>query len=789
VASDLDGATTPVDPARDAPGDLAIDQAVAQPEVPARIDAPPPPPDVRPVLRPPPAPAPAPAGDCSDVTGVTITRVAEHLAGGWEITARLAFRDGIPPTGRELRGCASLADPQGRPVPAAVAARSLTSSATLLLVDPGRDAEEGRRSRAAVHALVARRPRTERIAVFRWAGEVAQAVAFSTDRGLLARRIEATLSPAATRAPIEQALRAVSPTLEQIDGIGADTLRAIVVVAPRRLDVPQAALAAAGPHLVLWLAPDADAPGAIAGPAGLEFSLDAQAAGAPPDAGADVDAGPTLDAGPTQDAGAIPAEPIATLSARLDQYASRAHLAFGTCGTGAAVDAAMRVVGTTSAAPLPLPASLYENLSGTCNPTAIAAGERPLPRRIDLSFTPEQRLAYDLALFTGQRTDWNVSVRLSPAHLPTPATAHLRGNGSFRCARRNYTFTLEGKAPRFLLPGSAMRSFHLVSMCLDRFYLRNFTATQLLAELGLFPSRFDLVELVLDGQSQGAYLLTEKVDAALVQRTSEASAVLRRNGNGPGVTLPEVKFAARTPDLAIAEYQGILAGTETLSGRALGDAVASRLDLDQFLTWLALMHLLGSGDYYDEIFFHATRTLSPTGAPDVFFNVSAWDNDDLFKPCHFNGRAALYDPNGILFCVEAELERRLLGDPVLYARFVDVLAATMERVSKPRVAAALTATTDRLLALWRDPATLFAMSELNAIDPTLRRNPDAVRAALLDEAAQLASRFEQQRAFLNERILEYRRDPLPLDAGLAVPRGYDAGADAASSGDPAPDAP
>ena len=88
----------------------------------------------------------------------------------------------------------------------------------------------------------------------------------------------------------------------------------------------------------------------------------------------------------------------------------------------------------------------------------------------------------------------------------------------------------------------------------------------------------------------------------------------------------------------------------------------------------ALNTALLSGDYVDEVYFYSTATTDGTAQPADTFSVSGWDNDEIFRPCHSQGRFAIVDPYDLLFCTESELDRRIFADPVLYRRYVDLLA-------------------------------------------------------------------------------------------------------------------
>jgi hypothetical protein len=273
---------------------------------------------------------------------------------------------------------------------------------------------------------------------------------------------------------------------------------------------------------------------------------------------------------------------------------------------------------------------------------------------------------------------------------------------------------------------------------------------------GLFYPRFDLVELFMDGASRGVYTLMENPTAVLRQRFSGLTSVLRRTFSR-AIEAPEVKWAVATEDQAVGSYRALVPSLGGLSGAPLESALQSRMNLDQYLAWIALMNLLGSGDYIDESYFIATETTGQDQRPADYFTFMGWDQDDAFAPCHYNGRFALPDPNGLLGCAESELDRRILSDPTIYQRYVAVLAAMAQRLTRQRFEGALNVTMTKLLSFLQNPATLAAMTELARIHPVLNRDYGVLRAEMQREVASLVSRFEMHRDGILSRIAAYQR--------------------------------
>ena len=67
-----------------------------------------------------------------------------------------------------------------------------------------------------------------------------------------------------------------------------------------------------------------------------------------------------------------------------------------------------------------------------------------------------------------------------------------------------------------------------------------------------------------------------------------------------------------------------------------------RLNLKQYMRWIALMDVLQGGDYVDEVYFYNSYPPGVTGDardapganPPLFWDVHPWDFDDMFQRCH-----------------------------------------------------------------------------------------------------------------------------------------------------------
>jgi hypothetical protein len=393
---------------------------------------------------------------------------------------------------------------------------------------------------------------------------------------------------------------------------------------------------------------------------------------------------------------------------------------------------------------------MSENRAGRCQAEALADGRRAFPARLELLFSGPQRAEAAAAhADRAGRPSFGLGVRMAPDAEPTAATGRYRADASYGCQRRSYTIELDGPAPRFLFPGFAASRFHLMSLCLDRLYLRTASALSLMAGEGLFPIPFDLVELVVDGVSQGPYLAFEDPSDSVRVHSSRVTAVMRRDAGG-SFTIPQVQWAATTPAEAVASYRQILDLTAPLSGQRLENALRERLDFDRYLTWVALMNLLGSGGYAEQIAFYAVETTGADGLRADYQLLMGWDQVSPFEPCHGQGPATLVDRFGLLDCGQAELDRRIFIDPLLYGRYADRLEALLDREPPERFAALVDATAQRLLGYFARPETLAGLVELG----TTRF--EVARALLEAERELVTTQFADRRAALLSALARYR---------------------------------
>jgi hypothetical protein len=630
---------------------------------------------------------------------LALVRVARWPSAGVELTLRI---DDGGRSGGDLSRAIQLADDDGAELDWTARPVALAPGYTALLVRPAADASLRGAQEQAIAALLAARPPTEQIALFRWGATVDQVVAFTVDRDRLARRIAIALSPdddGDEPAAGDLAALAVAAEAQAIGGSGPRVMRSVIVIGDQADDADAARARTPVPLI------------AVGGDRLME------AAGA--------------------------------ASSEIDRLALQAHYTVAVCPGDGGAEANLTVDGVIGELSVAWPTPWPESLGGTCDPGDIGSAPQPVAEVFELLFTEEQRAVYADRVTNLSKEDFALGIRLAPDQEPIAATAHLHGRGTLGCGRKSYTLTLDGPGRHLFSDLYADEAF-LIAMCADDRYLQLFTSYQLLAAEGLFPLHFRYVELILDGEHRGVYLLVEKSDDALEDGNSRVSSVLRRRDDAPGDHM-EVEKSRGDPAAASGAWDTFEQSLSAYAGEELLAAARDRIDLDRYLVWIGLMTALENGDFIDEVLLTATDARSAAGDVPEYWTFTAWDNDDLFSACHHGGNWAIDDPNQLLYCVEGDIDKILFADPVVYAHYTGVTRQLLDRLTPERMQEALDVTGTALLPYFERPEICAAMTELLASNPAAS-DPAEAQRDIREHLDLLQGDYQSRRVLLLTRL-------------------------------------
>lgn len=611
--------------------------------------------------------------------------------------------------GAEYHACLLVTDGACEAVPVALEAAP-SRAITALLVRPHADPTANAELAAALAKFIDLRPEGELIGVYRWGAEVTQISTPTADRGRLHRLLASGLQPLdADSAALADAVEAVAEPLVSIRRDSHLSLRQLVVVAPG--------------HAAL-------APGAL------------ERHGATAHLRVELVAAPEVDA-------ALPGA-----SARLDAALAAGELLVRQCGLDRLSGLQLHTAGGGPTFALSDLAIVDKAAAGSaCD---ADQGLTPvLPEVLEISFSPAELVNYKARLKDLSKEPFFGSLRtdLNAPGVAARVKLKLRGKSSLDCQRKSLALSLTDDRARQWLPDSGIDKFMLISMCNDDRYITQYTANLLMAQRGLFAPKFRMVELVIDGASQGAYLLVEKPQTVLARDSVRTRVIVRRRTDIQGAA-PELKYADDDEAQALAAYEALVGQAEVLGGNKLLAWLEQAMDLDQYLGWIALMSALESGDFIDEVYFVSSEVTGPDASPADYFSVSAWDQDDIFSSCHKDGINAIVDPHGLLNCVEGRLDHAIFDAPAIYKRYAKALAQTVAWLDQATFDAAVHASEDRVLEILVRDEARAAMVELLADEPGAIAY-EVAEEQVLARGAELRKRFAKRRDLLIQRLADY----------------------------------
>lgn len=585
---------------------------------------------------------------------------------------------------------------------------------TALLVRPSDDPKANEALAEALANFIDGRPDDEPIGVFRWGAAVTQISTPTADKSRLHRLVASGLQPLeGDGLPIADAVAAIAGSLAAIQRDSHLGLRQLLVVAPGHAPLDPKALALGGE----------------AAPIRVELLADAEVEAA-----------------------------LQGAHTRLDAALAAGQLLIRQCGLDPQPDLRIHTAGDGPTLPLPditiAGADQAEGPLG-CDPLDDKATPA-LPEVIAIEFSPEEQLEYKARVKGLSKEAFYGSVRtnLNAPGIRARVKLKLHGQGSLDCERKSIAVNYTDDLPRQWLPDSGTDRFLLVSMCKDDRYITQFTANQLMAQLGLLAPKFRMVELKIGGESQGLYQLIEKPQAVLEQGTTRARVIVRRRSDIEGAK-PELDYAVDDEMQALADYETLLSQAEALKGDPLLAWLDKSMDLDQYLRWIALMSLLESGDFIDEVYFMSTEVTGPNASPADYFSISTWDQDDIFKACHGGGVNAIVDPHGLLNCTEGRLDHAIFAEPKVYKRFAQMLETTLGWLDQATFDAATKVSEDAALAVLVSDEARAAMVELLDDNPKALAY-DVAREEVLARGAELRKRFAKRRALLIDLLAAYK---------------------------------
>lgn len=272
-----------------------------------------------------------------------------------------------------------------------------------------------------------------------------------------------------------------------------------------------------------------------------------------------------------------------------------------------------------------------------------------------------------------------------------------RGNSALNYHRKSFAVFLNEPIAISGRNGSGLvqlNRFKLISLAMDYTYIESRIAFGLLEEQDLMPLFYRFVEMKINGNTQGVYLLIEDPEEYYIDRGSEF--ILRR---GYYNSIQDSEYAPAGQNIPRESYetrfQEIYGLITELHGEELYNALSERLDMDQYFRKMGMDYLLRNGDYTDEIYLYALFHQDK-----IRFSIIPWDYDDIFKSDphevgitwgtgqlfgdrHYPTHQDVLDVlgNKLIFSIEDDLDYALAMDPYCYALYENTIKSMIGEIS------------------------------------------------------------------------------------------------------------
>jgi hypothetical protein len=259
-----------------------------------------------------------------------------------------------------------------------------------------------------------------------------------------------------------------------------------------------------------------------------------------------------------------------------------------------------------------------------------------------------------------------------------PVSVSLRGAGSAsatRCPQRGFSVKVDDGEGKLRVGRVNGRSLKLISGCFDLTGAELLSSTSAYTYFGLWQSNVAQAEVLLRANgvshSQGIYRIVESVPGVLNDAEGNTFVVRRNSDESVSIEEPDEVNTTAMANAIRAPYETLIS-YPTDSPTLLAD-VEARLDLDQYLWFVAANTRVMLGDYIDETFFYDVT--NPTQPSVPYMRVHSWDMDDIWTECHNpDGPFATYP---LLFCGETVIEEYIRANDGIRSRYEEILRSTM----------------------------------------------------------------------------------------------------------------
>jgi len=258
-----------------------------------------------------------------------------------------------------------------------------------------------------------------------------------------------------------------------------------------------------------------------------------------------------------------------------------------------------------------------------------------------------------------------------------PEEIETRGQSTLQFKRKSLGFKLEsGATLRHGDKTESLKKFSVLNLAMDKYYCHNRLAFGMMEQTGLFDLFYSFSELRVNGKSEGIFMAIERPEHWAIRKKNSPLILRRGYGHKIEKIKTDNKIARSETKRYLDYYDEIYRNIGRYQGEELYNKLSLRIDMDDYMKWLAFNYIVHNGDYSDEVFFYIDPETDK-------FRVIPWDYDDIFALFPHEGRDESKKVIGdkLIFSVEDLLDRKIATDPFLYAAYLNCLEEVLKKLT------------------------------------------------------------------------------------------------------------
>ena len=309
----------------------------------------------------------------------------------------------------------------------------------------------------------------------------------------------------------------------------------------------------------------------------------------------------------------------------------------------------------------------------------LADSDRKIENTISIDLSKSE--IESVQAITGEKVNIRTNNLIINGETLKPEDISTRGQTTLQFKRKSFSFKLNSSASfRHGEKIKKLKKFILVNLSMDKYYIRNRLAFEMMNKIKLFDLFYTFCDLRINGKSEGIFMIIERPEDWAMHKAN-SPLVLRRGYDHKIEKIMTDKMVERVENKKYQDtYSQIYKTLNKYEGEELYNNLSKCIDLDNYMKWLAFNYFVHNGDYSDEVFFYIDPKIGK-------FRIIPWDYDDIFAAAPHEGKVNNKKVVGdkLIFSSEDLLDVKIAQDPYLYNIYLTTLRRMLDELSLPEL--------------------------------------------------------------------------------------------------------